>query len=102
MEIKKGEKVYFEFVAEEEMMLSDSRVIGELLFGKLKLKGLDFLSVTPERNMSSYLGIGNKEKLTSTLLKLGALDTRTLENVYCNCGGFEAMIEEDNDNSFSS
>lgn len=95
MLVKKGEKVYLEFQAYEDISLYDKNILSELFLERVNIDKLDIVSITPEKNIKKVFIQKYKEELTEKLLYNGLLDTRLLEDTFCNGGGLRQYDKEE-------
>ena len=86
VDVVKGQKIWIELEATEDMKVETQRNVWELYSGKLKIDNFETTSIIWNKD---YFSNNNKEELTKKLLDLNLLDTNMLTNIVCNGGGFK-------------
>lgn len=85
IDIKKGQKIWIELSALEDMKRADQEMIWKIYSGKLLIDKFEATNIIIAED---YFVNRQKVELTKKLLELGLLDTHTLNNQACNGGGF--------------
>jgi hypothetical protein len=84
--IKKGDKIWIELEAKEDMKRDDQEMLWKIYGGKIKIDSFETASIIWNDN---YFRNAIKEELTKKLLELKLLDVNLLNNMALNGGGIE-------------